>query len=202
MSHKPSIPLSDNLLPFDGEAFLYPDVFNSEENKHLLQVLHEQIAWRQEAIRIFGKTVLQPRLTAWYGDEGARYSYSGITMEPLPWISELRQLKDRAEQYACSSFNSALLNLYRNGQDSMGWHRDNEKELGPEPVIASLSVGAARTFRFRHYQNKKHIVSLNLQPGSLLIMSGATQLHWEHQLPKTAKIAGERINITFRTIQL
>lgn len=202
MSHKPLIPHADNLLPFDGEAFLYPDVFTGEENNHLLQILREQIAWRQEAIRIFGKTVLQPRLTAWYGNEGAHYSYSGITMEPLPWIPELRQLKEQAEQYAVSSFNSALLNLYRNGQDSMGWHRDNEKELGPEPVIASLSFGAARTFRFRHYQDKKRIISLNLQPGSLLIMSGTTQLHWEHQLPKTAGVVGERINITFRTIQL
>lgn len=189
-----------NLLPYDGDVRYFPALFTLQESDTVFHQLMENINWKQEAIKLFGKAVLQPRLTAWYGDAGKSYSYSGITMQPLPWSTLLLQLKQKAEAIASQGFNSALLNLYRNGQDSMGWHRDNEKELGKDPVIASLSFGATRVFKLRHVQDKKHVLSIALEPGSLLLMQGATQHHWLHQLPKTALITGPRINLTFRRI--
>jgi alkylated DNA repair dioxygenase AlkB len=190
----------DNLLPYDGHAVLYTRFLDTDACTYYLQELQQHIAWKQEAIKIFGKEIMQPRLTAWYGDTGKAYSYSGITMQPLPWTAALAGLKTAIETHTGYSFNSALLNLYRNGNDSMGWHRDNEKELGPEPVIASLSLGAARLFQFRHYRNPKAIVPVVLEPGSLLLMTGATQTHWQHRLPKTKTTESIRINITFRNI--
>lgn len=189
-----------NLLPYDGSAILYHKFFNAEESAGYLQELQQHIAWRQEAIQLFGKPVMQPRLTAWYGDNDKAYSYSGITMQPLPWTRALHEIKEKIEKQSGHLFNSALLNLYRDGNDSMGWHRDNEKELGPDPVIASLSLGAKRMFRFRNYQDKKMVISVPLSSGSLLLMSGATQTHWQHQLPKNKEAMGIRINITFRHI--
>ncbi len=196
----PAIKASVNLLPYDGNAVLYPGFLAGAEHSYYLEQLRQHIAWKQEAIKIFGKAVMQPRLTAWYGDEGKAYSYSGITMQPLPWTEPLQALREKTEKITGYLFNSALLNLYRDGNDSMGWHRDNEKELGPEPVIASLSLGAARLFRFRHYQNKKINIPVVLEPGCLLLMYGATQTHWQHQLPKTKAAQDLRINITFRNI--
>jgi alkylated DNA repair dioxygenase AlkB len=158
------------------------------------------IQWKQEPVRLFGREIMQPRLTAWYGAADKAYTYSGITMEPLPWTQELDQIRMDAETLAGVSFTSALLNLYRDGSDSIGWHRDNEKMLGPAPVIASVSFGASRKFQFRNYTDKKMNVSLMLGPGSVLVMRGATQRNWEHSLPKTKKLSGARINITFRII--
>lgn len=189
-----------NLLPHDGEAFLYTQVFSEKECRYYLQALQEHIAWEHQAITLFGKKVLQPRLTAWYGDERKQYRYSGLTLQPRPWNEELLQLKGKAEIISGTTFNSALLNLYRQGSDSMGWHRDNEPELGPTPVIASVSFGAERCFRFRNYQDKKQVISLTLPSGSLLLMKGSTQQYWQHALPKSASIQGTRINITFRDI--
>jgi len=143
---------------------------------------------------------MQPRLTAWYGDPGKAYSYSGITMQPHNWTKALLEIKQRIEAVAGASFNSALLNLYRDGKDSMGWHRDNEKELGINPVIGSVSFGAARTFVLRHYTDKKLKQSIELTHGSFLLMRGRTQHCWEHSLPKRITSTGERINITFRRI--
>lgn len=143
---------------------------------------------------------MQPRLTAWYGDAGKDYSYSGITMQPLAWTDTLMAIKQSADKVAGVSFNSALLNLYRDGKDSMGWHRDNEKELGTNPVIASVSFGAPRRFLLRHYTDKKLVREIVLTHGSLLLMRGETQHYWEHSIPKTAKPAGSRINITFRIV--
>lgn len=192
--------LAANLLPYDGQAELYSHFLTPEENDHYLFRLEREIDWKQESIRLFGKAVMQPRLTAWYGEEGSTYRYSGLTMHPLPWTAALIVLKQRAEQVCGTYFNSALLNYYRDGKDSMGWHRDNEKELGPQPLIASLSLGAPRLFRFRHYMQRQESVSLVLSPGSLLVMGGDTQTHWQHALPKSSKPLPPRINITFRTI--
>ncbi|MBO9154017.1 alpha-ketoglutarate-dependent dioxygenase AlkB family protein [Chitinophaga sp. GCM10012297] len=191
----------NNLLPADGMAVLFPALFTPEESDGYFQLLKENINWKQEPVILFGKTVMQPRLTAWYGDEGKTYSYSGITMQPLRWTEELLAIKSKVEAAAGQDFNSALLNFYRNGQDSMGWHRDNESSLGINPVIGSVSFGAERVFQFRHYMNRSVKRAVLLTHGSLLIMGGETQHYWQHALPKTARPIGARINITFRKIK-
>jgi alkylated DNA repair dioxygenase AlkB len=174
----------------------------------LLAELTAMVPWRHEPIRLFGKEVLQPRLTAWYGDAGATYRYSGLTMQPLPWLPVLQQLRQHVESATGSPFNSVLLNLYRTGQDSMGYHADDEPELGPEPVIASLTLGATRTFRlkprpaaFAGAAPLPEPLSVLLTSGSLLVMRGPTQHNWLHALPKTARPIGPRLNLTFRLVQ-
>ncbi len=194
-------PVQNNILPKDGEVFFFPHVFTKEESDLYLDELQREIAWKQEPITLYGRTVMQPRLTAWYGDPGKVYSYSGITMQPHEWSPALLKIKQRIETVSPVIFNSALLNLYRHQHDSMGWHRDNEKELGINPVIGSVSFGATRTFQFRHYTDKNLKRSLELTHGSLLLMQGNTQHHWEHSLPKRAKEIGVRVNITFRVIK-
>lgn len=189
-----------NLLPFDGESFFYEHFLPEKEADHYFRLLQENIEWKQEAIVMFGRKVMEPRLTALYGDAGKSYRYSGITMQPLQWTHELQTIKQHTEAFCGLRFSTALLNYYRNGLDSMGWHRDNEKELGINPVIASVSLGAARVFQLRHYEDKKNTRSVLLTHGSLLLMKGTTQHHWYHQLPKTKVSAGARINITFRQI--
>jgi alkylated DNA repair dioxygenase AlkB len=190
-----------NLLP-DGTEGLYflPDFLPSSEADQFFKELKDEVEWEQKSIRIFGKEVPEPRLTAWYGDPAALYTYSGITMKPLPWIPALEALRNRIETITSATFNSALLNYYRSGQDSMGWHRDNEKELGPEPVIASLSLGAQRDFQIRNYQYKNQKLEIPLNHGSLLIMRGRMQENWQHAVPKRKNSQTERINITFRQI--
>ena len=192
--------LSDNLLPFDGKAYLYDSFFTAQEADHFYEDLAKNIPWRQEPIKIFGKVVMQPRLTAFYGDAGKPYRYSGIEMIPIEWNGVLLAIKNRVEKMAGTVFSSALLNYYRNGHDSMGWHRDNEKSLGYQPVIASASFGAGRTFRFRYYKDKKLVQAVELGHGSLLLMMGDTQHFWEHCLPKSARAAEPRINVTFRAV--
>jgi alkylated DNA repair dioxygenase AlkB len=189
-----------NLLPFDGEVYLLQHFFTPAESDVFLEQLIHQVAWKQEPIKMFGKLIMQPRLTAWYGDLDKTYRYSGITMTPLPWSDTLLTLKNKINAFAGTSFTSALLNYYRDGKDSMGWHRDNEKELGLNPVIASVTFGAARNFQLRHYRDKKNLTNIMLTHGSLLLMRGTTQHYWEHQLPKTSKVIAARINITFRVI--
>lgn len=177
------------LLPAEAEA--------------LLQELTATVGWRHEPIKLFGKDVLQPRLTAWYGDAGASYRYSGLQLEPQPWTPALQQLRQRVQAATGARFNSVLLNLYRHGQDSMGWHADDEPELGPAPVIASLSLGAARRFRLRPRPGTDFThapFSLELGSGSLLLMQGPTQQHWQHAVPKTARPTGPRLNLTFRQV--
>ncbi|WP_194774618.1 alpha-ketoglutarate-dependent dioxygenase AlkB family protein [Pararhodonellum marinum] len=191
----------ENLLPYEGEAYYFPDFFDPEKSQYFFQNLKENIHWKQEPIKIFGKEVLQPRLTALYGNPEIPYSYSGIRMQAQPFNEALNNIKNRIEQVAKVDFTHVLLNYYRHGQDSMGWHRDNEKELGPNPVIGSISFGAKRKFHFRHYRDKRTKVTLDLQHGSFLLMAGATQHHWEHQVPKTRQKLGERINLTFRVIR-
>jgi alkylated DNA repair dioxygenase AlkB len=195
--------VSDNLLPQDGSVVFFSDFFDTTHSDRLLDELTQTIYWQQTPIILFGKKIMQPRLTAWYGDENARYRYSGTTMTPLPWNQLLLDIKSAVEQKAGTTFNSVLLNLYRDHNDSMGYHRDNEKELGNNPVIASISLGATRTFHLKHvdYPNTKTLKrTLNLTHGSLLIMSGTTQHYWNHAIPKTKKTTLPRINLTFRTV--
>lgn len=177
------------------------------EAEVLLALLTEVVPWQQQPIRLFGREVLQPRLTAWYGDAGAAYSYSGLHLEPLPWLPALSELRQRVEQVAGCQFNSVLLNLYRSGQDSMGYHADDEPELGPEPVIASVTLGATRTFRLKPrpaaFPGASPLpvpLSIPLTSGSLLVMRGPTQRNWLHALPKTARPVGPRLNLTFRRV--
>jgi len=188
-----------NLLPIDGKVFYYPSFFSLAESDRFISLLASEIVWKQEPIFVFGKPVMQPRLTAWYGDEGKEYSYSGISMKPSLWTPTLFEIKQRIESFSGIQFNSALLNQYRDGKDSVGWHRDDEKELGKNPAIASVSFGATRTFHFRH-TDKTLKTSIELEHGSLLLMTGETQHHWYHSIPKTQKFVGSRINITFRVI--
>jgi len=159
------------------------------------------VDWRQHLIRIRGREVASPRLSAWYGDPDAHYSYSGLSLEPRPWLPVILELKTRVEAVCSVPFNSVLLNLYRDGADSMGWHSDDEPELGERPVIASLSLGATRRFRLRHRRRKElEPVAIDLEDGSLLIMGGDTQRFWKHQVPKSKRVTEPRLNLTFRNI--
>ena len=185
----------------DGE--LYYDRFffsNLKANKYF-NLLKKEIQWRQDNIKIFGKIYPQPRLTALYANNNKSYSYSNIKMHPITFTPTLFDIKSKIEKRLNSQFTSCLLNLYRNGQDSNGWHADNEKELGLNPVIASLSLGAERVFHMKHRNDKKEKLKINLTNGSLLVMRGKTQHHWLHQIPKTRKKVEERINLTFRIIK-
>jgi alkylated DNA repair dioxygenase AlkB len=188
---------SSNLLPRDGEVFLYEHAIGARDADRLLGALSTSIAWRQEQATIMGRRVAIPRLTAWHGQQG--YVYSGIAMAPAAWTPELLELKRCAEEIAGQPFNSVLLNLYRDGRDSVSWHADNEPGLGRNPVIASVSLGATRRFHLKHRRAGER-VAINLIHGSCLIMAGATQHHWLHQLPKTARPVGPRINLTFRSM--
>ena len=162
--------------------------------------LFHHIPWRQDPITVFGKTHLQPRLTSLHAHTLDSYSYSGIVMTPQPMTQTLQCIENRISQLCDESFTTVLLNLYRDGKDSNGWHADDEVELGKNPVIASLSLGAPRFFHLRHNQDPKQRYKLLLEHGSLLLMGGETQHHWKHQVAKTAKKVGPRINLTFRKI--
>jgi alkylated DNA repair dioxygenase AlkB len=190
----------DNILPYNGEVYYFKDVFSPLQCEKYLTELQSEIRWKHEPIKIFGKEIMQPRLTAWYGDEGRSYTYSGVTMEANSWTENLAEIKSAIQDITRSTYNSALLNLYRDGKDSIGWHRDNEKMLGIAPVIASVSFGVARTFQLRNYNDKKIIRSIDLAPGSVLLMKGETQRHWQHRLPVAKKTSSPRLNITFRTV--
>lgn len=185
----------------DAEIIYYPQFFDKEQADIIFAELTHEIPWQQDDIRVFGKIHPQPRLTALFGNEGKPYSYSNITMQPHPWNLLLQKLKSQIEKVAEVNFTTVLLNQYRDGKDSNGWHADNEKELGVNPVIASVSFGAERTFQLKHNSNKDLKKSIVLQHGSLLLMKGTTQHYWKHQIPKTAKPIGPRINGTFRIIK-
>ena len=188
------------LLP-QADLLFDPAFLPGAEADALLAGLTAEVAWEQRAIRMFGQQLPQPRLTAWYGDPAARYTYSGLTWEPRPWTPALHALRQRLEAATRTRFNSVLLNRYRDGRDSMGWHSDDEPELGPAPAIASLSLGATRRFRLRPRAGLAHApFGLDLPHGSLLLMRGPTQHHWQHALPKTARPVGERLNLTFRWV--
>lgn len=186
----------------DAEVRLWPQALPRGEADERFAALRSRIDWRQEDILIFGERRRVPRLVAWHGDPGTTYTYSGIAHEPLPWTVELQSIRARVEALSGYRYNSVLLNLYRDGRDGMGWHADDEPELGRDPVIASVSVGATRRFCLRHLRHKDLKLDLLLPHGSLLCMSGATQHHWVHGLPKTRRPVGERINLTFRLLVL
>jgi alkylated DNA repair dioxygenase AlkB len=196
-----AVPLNPLPLP-DAEVLLDPHFLPPSVAAALMQELINTIPWRQEPIKLFGKEIMQPRLTAWHGDPTAHYHYSGLSLEPQPWTPALQGLRQQVSAAIGAEFNSVLLNLYRTGQDSMGWHADNEPELGPNPVIASVSLGATRRFRLRPSTGTSAYapVGLDLPPGSLLVMRGPTQAHWHHALPKTSRAVGARLNLTFRQI--
>lgn len=173
----------------------------AQPDTEVLRRLVAEIAWRSEEIVLWGRRMAQPRLTAWYGDPGARYAYSGMTLDPAPWTPLLRDIKDRVEDVAESRFNSVLLNYYRDHRDSIGFHSDDEPELGPRPVIASLSLGEERTFILKHKTSKQlPPVRLRLASGSLLLMRGDTQRCWRHGIAKESRPCGPRVNLTFRRI--
>jgi alkylated DNA repair dioxygenase AlkB len=185
----------------DGEVIIYHYFFDKETSDSFFQELLAGIDWRQDKIRYYGKEIDLPRLTAWYGDMGKSYKYSGIPMNPETWTPTLLLIKKRIEEEAKVNFNSVLLNLYRNERDGVSWHSDNEPELGENPVVASVSFGQARTLQFQHKVRKDvPRVSVNLTHGSLLLMKGSTQKFWQHQIPKTARALDPRINLTFRII--
>lgn len=184
----------------DAEIRYYPNFFDSVTADKIFKELLHNIPWQQDNITVFGKTHPQPRLTALFGD-GKPYSYSGITMQPHPWNPLLQSIKIKLNEISDTNFTSVLLNWYRDGKDSNGWHADNEKELGINPVIASLSFGATRSFQLKHNTDKSQRLNLTLEHGSLLLMQGVTQHFWKHQISKTAKLVGPRINLTFRVIR-
>jgi len=185
----------------DAEIILHSNFYDNLKSKFYFEQLKNNIAWQQDKMNIYGKDVNFPRLTAWYGDNDKSYSFSGITLQPKKWTDELIEIKNDVEKITNTKFNSVLLNYYRNEKDSISWHSDAEKELGKNPIIASVTFGETRNFQLKHKYNKDlEIVNINLTNGSLLIMQDKTQHFWLHQIPKSTKKLNERINLTFRNI--
>ena len=175
--------------------------FNLDESQLYMRNLTQSVLWRREKIKMWGKEIVTKRRIAWYADDGKSYTYSGSTFFPSQWNNVLLQLKEKVENYSEIKFNSVLLNEYPNGEVGMGWHSDDEKELGTDPIIASLSFGANRDFIFKHKTDRSiENVKLHLKSGSLLLMLGSTQHYWKHSLPKRLKVKEPRINLTFRNI--
>ena len=184
----------------DAEISYYPIFFEEIQATEIYNELLKQTPWQQDEITVYGKKHQQPRLTALYGNEGKPYSYSNIKMQPNQWTVLLQKIKFHIESVANTNFTTVLLNYYRSGNDGNGWHSDNEKELGTNPIIASVSFGAARNFQLKHNTIKNQKINILLEHGSLLIMKGTTQHFWKHQIPKTTKSIGGRINLTFRIV--
>ena len=190
----------ERLPLIDADLQLWQQIDLGQSYNFLLQAIINDTAWRQEEITVYGKPYLQPRLSAWYGD--LAYSYSGIRLEPLPWTPTLQGIRQRLEALVDHEFNSVLLNYYRDQNDSMGMHSDDERELGSQPVIASLSLGEERIFLLKHKSRKElKAVRLALPAGSLLLMQGETQQHWRHGINKERQCCGPRLNLTFRCIR-
>ena len=185
----------------DADVAFIPKFFSPDESNRFLESLFCGIKWKQETARMFGREIQIPRLTAWYGDPGKIYAYSGITHRPHPWTEDLREIKSRIEEVADCTFNSVLINRYRNGKDSVSWHSDDEPELGTNTVIGSVSFGETRRFQFKHKEDPSQRVTIDLVHGSFLLMKGPTQHFWLHQIPKSKNPIGERINLTFRVIR-
>lgn len=174
-----------------GPGLHFDDVFER---------IHAELDWRQLSVRMFGRSIAQPRLTDFRAEPGVRYRYSGLTLDARPWTESLAGMRQLVERRTGHRFNSVLCNLYRDGRDYMGWHADNEPELGPDPVIASLSFGACRRFTLKPRSGQQGKVEFELASGSLLVMSGDLQRHWLHQLPRALRVRDPRINLTFRNI--
>lgn len=185
----------------DADVSILRGFVAPRDDTAMMQALMEQTPWRQEPVTIYGKVYQQPRLCALYGDAGLRYDYSGLRLDPLPWTAALRDIKHRVEDRTQTRFNTVLLNLYRDQNDSMGFHSDDERELGPEPAIASLSLGATRVFRLKHKTDRAlPVQKIALESGTLLLMKGLTQHKWKHGINKQSEACGPRINLTFRTL--
>ncbi|MFT4543244.1 MAG: alkylated DNA repair dioxygenase AlkB [Planctomycetota bacterium] len=187
----------------DAELVLTKAFLDHAGSAAYLQTLREQVEWCAGEITLYGKRHSVPRLQSWIGDPGCEYGYSGILLQPAPFPPAMTELRARLSEQTGIDFNCVLANLYRDGNDSVGWHADDEPELGPRPIVASLSLGATRRFRMRHkVRSDLDPLSFDLEAGDLLLMQGATQDHWEHQLTKTKREVAERINLTFRRIGL
>ena len=199
---KPQRIYTESTIPIkDGDCVLIESFLSLVEANILFDDLLRNAAWHQPEILIYGRKIKSPRLSAWYGDPGAVYRYSGTVNQPLPWLDSLQPLKQSLEVYTSSKFNSVLLNLYRDGNDAMGWHADDEPELGPNPTIASLSLGSTRRFLLKHRGRRgRPAIKLDLRHGSLLVMSGETQRYWKHSISRTRAKVEPRINMTFRQI--
>ncbi|MFG6668024.1 alpha-ketoglutarate-dependent dioxygenase AlkB family protein [Halomonas sp. HNIBRBA4712] len=189
-----------NLLPFDGEAFYIKRVLERDDAARYLGRCLEELGWAHERVTMFGREIVTRRKVAWYADTPATYTYSGQTKQARAWPALLSDLKERVESACGARFDSCLCNLYHGGDEGMGWHSDDERELAPDGVIASLSLGGERRFSFKHKGSGER-VSLLLDHGSLLVMQGATQTHWWHSLPKTRKRVAPRVNLTFRQLR-
>ena len=183
----------------DADVVHFPGLFSLSEADSLFAQLKREVTWQQEKIKLYGQVHDLPRLTAWYGDPSKTYIYSGITVHSLEWIAPILEIKRRIESISDHSFNSVLLYRYRSGSDSVSWHADDEPELGQNPLIGSVSFGEARPFQMKHkfLDEKRKII---LEHGSYLLMKGSTQHYWLHQIPKSKRAMGERINLTFRNI--
>jgi alkylated DNA repair dioxygenase AlkB len=190
-----------NLLPYDGTVQYYGRILSAQKGLLYFEKLLSTIAWKNDEAKIFGKHFITKRKAAWYGDNDFSYTYSNTTKHALPWTKELLELKMLAEKISGQIYNSCLLNLYHNGDEGMAWHSDNERSLGLNTAIASMSFGAERKFMLKHKLSKQG-VSVLLESGSLLIMKDTTQTHWLHCLPKTKKVNKPRINLTFRTYNI
>lgn len=193
MSARQQLALADG-----GELLYWPNWLPHDESRELFDELHQAPFWQQRELKMFGKVIPEPRLSAWIGDPAAAYAYSGRVHEPLDWPPSLAALQERLRTFLDQPLNSVLANLYRTESDSMGWHADNERELGPCPTIASVSLGATRRFWLKH--KTAETVRLELAHGSLLVMQGSTQHHWKHCVPKETASTGPRINLTFRYV--
>jgi len=193
IDHDPTL----NILPFDGEANYFGSVLSHQDTEKYLQCLLDTINWKNDQVVIYGKHITTKRKVAWYGDSNYAYTYSNVTKHALEWTKELFALKKMIEKLTCTRYNACLLNLYHDGDEGVSWHSDDEKSLGKNPTIASLTFGAERKFSLKHKINKQ-TVSLTLETGSLFVMKGSTQTNWTHCLPKMKGITQARINLTFR----
>ncbi|MFT5445361.1 MAG: alkylated DNA repair dioxygenase AlkB [Gammaproteobacteria bacterium] len=197
---EPLSPVSLELA--DAEVELRAGFLGADEASELFDLLVDAVPWRQDRLTLWGREHLVPRLHQWFGDAGLTYTWSGIELQPLPWIAPLCALRERLRLETGAAFNTVLANYYRDGADSVGWHADDEPELGQAPVIASISLGAERDFQLRHRTRKDlPVTTINLPHGSLLLMSGLTQRHWKHQLPRRKRVSSGRINLTFRIVR-
>jgi alkylated DNA repair dioxygenase AlkB len=199
-AHLCSTSFGERIVLRDAELHYIPAFYSRSESQQMMGQLLATVPWQQDTLNFGGRQVLVPRLQAWYGDLTANYGYSGLRLTALPWTPALLAIRTKIEKSFQISFNSVLLNHYRNGCDSVAWHSDNEAELGPDPLIASLSLGAERRFELRHRDGKTQKINIELADGSLLLMGSGMQRHWSHQLPKQPWTTEPRLNLTFRLI--
>lgn len=198
MPSQQSLPFGGELLPGDGSAILYPEFLATSEADAILQELMTTNLWEQQTLHMYGKNIDEPRLSTWHST-GQSYSYSGQTRIAQPWTTTLNVIRERCESHTNHTFNGVLVNLYRDGNDHLGWHSDDELVNGPEPLIASISLGAERRFDLRHRETGE-VVTTRLGHGSLLVMSGLSQKCWDHRIPKMPRLTDPRVNLTYRRL--